>query len=764
MIMREVSGESPLIVVCTAMCLGIVACLGNIPASVFCLFFLFLLYARGMLLHMVIGLVLAAGAISLSPRWTDIPDGEYRFQGTVVESGFLRGTYRIMLDNVCVGGNNIRGRVLFNVYDNVSDLPKGSIIEGTARVKKPRPQGNTGEFDYREYLLSKGITLSGYIKDQAQVNNLRAGRESSFRHGIISGFSQYARPESEVINAVLTGDCSGLVYSLRDSFASLGIAHLIAISGLHMGIMFIFGYGAVFAMLRILPPISGYLDTPFIAKAAGLVCVVCYTAFVGCSLPAVRSAIMVTCIIVSLMLKRKGTLLESLALAGIIILLWKPHSLYSSSFLLSFSSVLGIVGVYRRLQDSPRWVMYIAVPVVATAFTLPITMIHFGFVSLSGILANIIFVPWFSFVIMPFCIAGAALSWLSADISQFLLSLSFDAVGIIFKTGEIFGGLYPTACPGTVWGLMCYCGLIVAFFSSASQLRCVIVCVSAFLIAAIPLGVHIYQHYQPLCFDFISVGQGDSVLVTKGQRAVLIDAGGSHTGFDTGRFIVGPHLLRRGVTSLDLVVATHSHPDHIGGIPFVLERFPTSEIWTNMEYDWNPDFQNMIRIAHRKGIPVKNVCSGDMRHLGGMNIEVLNPRECISQRRKNMDLNLQSIVLMIGDSDMKGLFMGDVGGLGEIRLCRLHNDLSADVLKVGHHGSKNACQAMFLERVKPKVAVIPVGHGNVFHLPNRLCLDRLTQHDIATYRTDINGEVTISSRDNALLIQSGDKVRENLCR
>ena len=370
------------------------------------------------------------------------------------------------------------------------------------------------------------------------------------------------------MKAVLAGDLSGLSYSLRDGFASLGVAHLLAISGLHMGIVFLLGYVVSFTLLRLIPTLAGRLDTPFIAKLTGLAGVLLYAHFVGGSIPAVRSAIMVACIIVSLMLSRRHHLIESLSLAGILILLWMPRSLYTSSFLLSFSAVLGITGVYLRLEGSPRWLIYIVLPVIASAFTLPVTISHFGFISLRGFVANIIFVPWFSFVVMPLGMAGLVFFPVSEQISSLFFSLSFDTMGVIIRAAEMFGRLHPVAGPGNAWVFACYAGMITAFFSTASRMRTVILSLCIILIIAIPAGLRFYRNHQPLCFDFISVGQETARSSPRaGPRSSSMQE--AQGGIRYRRFIVGPPPAQARVTKLDIVVNTHAHTDHIGGMPSI---------------------------------------------------------------------------------------------------------------------------------------------------------------------------------------------------
>ena len=451
-------------------------------------------------------------------------------------------------------------------------------------------------------------------------------------------------------------------------------------------------------------------------------------------------------------------------MAGVIILLLLPYSLYSASFLLSFSAVLGIIGACDQLETAPKWFVFIVITIVSTAFTSPIVIYLFGFMSLVSIPANMVFVPLFSFIIMPLGIAGIFSMMVSNHLSSYLLSLAFEGIGFILKVSDRIGSLEPIARPPIIWIMICYFGLVVALFAKTSARKTLLSIASAFLVIAIPVGLTMARNNRPLCFDFISVGQGDSTLVTKGPNAVLIDAGNSFPGSDAGRFIIGPHLLQRGITKLDLVVATHSHPDHIGGLPFVMKRFPVSRVWTNIESDWNNDFQSLARIARKKSIPIRNVSLGDTWYLDGVRIDVLNPPEKMRERPQEMDLNLQSVVLRIRDSSMKGLFMADAGGLGEIRLCRLDHDISADVLRVAHHGSKKSCLNMFLDRVNPRAAVISVGAKNFYHLPHKTVIERLQGRRITIYRTDHDGNIIITKKNNMLQVKSGMIDADNITR
>jgi len=735
-------------------CCGILLLAGEYAFLGFAALFSVLLLDTRRIPHFAAGLIIGLVSFSLAPKWADVPDGEHVVAGTVHSAGFNRGSFRVILQDFSVDQNRFRGLAQLGIYRHAGKIGRGDVITANASIRKPRRYGNAGEFDYQQYLLTQGITLTGFIKDFNQIELRSQISSCGLRSRFTAMLSSLCRPEAEVLKAILAGDRSGLTYELRDSFAALGIAHVLAISGLHMGIIIFLGYGAVFSLLRIIPPLALRLDTPLVAKTGGVLSAAAYTVFAGATVPAIRAAVMAGCILASLALSRKGNLLESLALAGIMILVVWPLELFSVSFLLSFAAVLGIIAVYSRIEACQRWMIVAGIPIGAMVFTLPVVVYVFGFVSPWGLLSNLILVPLFSFIIMPFAILGLILYPFSDGASAYLLSLSMDGIGLVLKTGHAMGILKPVARPWILWVLASYFGLIVAFFAEKSRSRTVLAWASCVLVLLLPLAARVYHNTRPISFDFISVGQGDSTLVTKGDTAVLIDAGGSYSGADTGRFIVGPHLLHRGITSLDLVVITHTHPDHIGGMPFILDRFEVKEVWTNVESDKGRYFDDVLRITKRKSIPVKTVGLGDDCMLDTIGIGVLNPPKTQGGWVGKVDQNLQSIVLMVSDKDMKGLFMADADGFGEIRISRLDQDLSADVLKVAHHGSKNSCYAMLLDRVKPQVAVISCGYDNRYNFPNKEAVARLNDHGVEIFRTDVQGEIVVYGRNTGMRVKS----------
>jgi competence protein ComEC len=741
-VLRHVGRSTPLVVVFTALCCGIFIRFLDKNGIIFTLAFLVLLVSRKRIVPALIGLFMGFCAAASAPAWIDVTETRHFLTGTVQAVYRVNGMPRILFRSVTLDAKKIKGLVQLNVYRQLPEMAEGSKVSTTFTGTSNKGFGNTGEFNYRLNLLGKGIVLTGKIEEDDRFTIKEWKKISGLKSEINKALSHLASPESEIMKAMLTGDISGISYSMQDRFNSLGISHLIAISGLNMAIIFCMGHILAFSFLRILAPLSLKLDSPLWSKVFGILCVICYALFIGPIIPSMRAAIMAVCA-AGYFIHRKSNLLENLAAAGILILVIWPYSIYSVSFLLTFAAVLAILGVMNQDHKIKDYQM-IMIPVIIATFTIPITNYIFGFVSWPGIIVNIILVPLFSLVVMPLCLVGLVIFSFSQDFALYLFSLAIESIRTIFFMSDKFGMLHVVPRPSISWVYASYLGLVLAFFGDRTKTRLITIALILVFLLADPVIRHQERLNAPLSFDFISVGQGDSILISKKSHAILIDAGPNQRGFDCGRSIIVPHLLRRGITSLDLLVMTHAHPDHIGGVPFILQNFPVRRVWVNSLRNRNRYFQEAIEITNKKSIPVKEVTCGDKAHIGDIRLFVLNPPRNADLHGSKMDQNMQSIVLLAGEENMKGLFMGDAEFFGELVVLHSGQDISADVLKVAHHGSSRSCLELFLEAVNPKIAVISCGRNNRYGSPSMEAVSRLQGRGIAIYRTDLHGEINIT--------------------
>lgn len=243
-----------------------------------------------------------------------------------------------------------------------------------------------------------------------------------------------------------------------------------------------------------------------------------------------------------------------------------------------------------------------------------------------------------------------------------------------------------------------------------------------------------------LTLYFLDVGQGDSILLEHGDDTMLIDAGEIGKG-DT----VAADIKEEGITSLSYVVATHPHSDHIGGMSVILNDFPTSHFLDSGYPYTSKTYENMLTTVDKKGIPFSTPKRGDSINFStGIDVQVLNPGSTYFTD----DVNQNSIVLKVTDGKVTFLLMGDAGIEAENQIMKDGYDVKADILKVGHHGSRTASGASFISAVSPVVSVIEVGAGNDYGHPHQETLDRL-QKVSRVYRTDLDGTITITTDGSA---------------
>ena len=257
---------------------------------------------------------------------------------------------------------------------------------------------------------------------------------------------------------------------------------------------------------------------------------------------------------------------------------------------------------------------------------------------------------------------------------------------------------------------------------------------------------HLAENDGKLSAYFLDVGQGDSSLIIFGDKTILIDAGE----IDMGDRVVSD-LKGLGVTRIDLLVATHPHSDHIGGMEKVMDNFPVGQVLDSGMPHSSVLYEQFLETIDKKNIPYKVAMQGDTIDLDpALRIVVLSPPE----KRFGDDLNTNSIVLRISYGTINFLFTGDAGGESETALVKGGYALDAQILKVGHHGSMYSSSPAFIARVHPETAIISLGQDNPYGHPHRQTIDTLTGAGATVYRTDRDGTILVRSDGTSYVIKT----------
>ena len=563
-----------------------------------------------------------------------------------------------------------------------------------------------------------------------------------------------------IIKALTIGDTTDLDEGVKKLFLHTGTSHILAISGSNIGIITAFFFFISRFLLGRIRTLRLRGDDMRYAALATIPFAFLFMLIAGSSIPTVRATIMVTVFMLSLYLERGRDIFNTVALSALAILLIYPHSLFTPSFQLTFASVVFIIiftqRIFPLIKTDNRLVKWFflstGMTIAATIGTLPVVLYHFYGVNPFSVFHNLIGVPLMCIIAMPLGLLGVALPW-----GEYLLRLSGEvlAVTVNILTTLNWGYIYPMARPN-LFEIILYFIILLVLVHIRRKLAFALM---VLLILPVASGYAYYAYNERFNVDIrvniIDVGNGDAIIVEapKGVR-ILIDGGGFHTGdFDVGKSILTPILLSKKILTLDYVINTHPHGDHLGGIPTILRDFKVKNFSTGSYFISREKFVDLMKLLRGKKIPLTTWKRGDKFLLkNGMEIVVLNP----GPETGTDDLNNASLVMRIGYGNFSILFAGDIGSDVEEKLILAGNNLRADVLKIPHHGSRYSSSHEFLSAVQPKIALLSVGKG-ILGIPSHEALKRYDMLSIPVFRTDRDGMIKVWRNKNGIAYSTQEK-------
>jgi competence protein ComEC len=678
----------------------------------------------------------------------------------------------------------------------MAGLRVGDILLAEARLKMPRRFGNPGEIDGKARSFLKAVYVRGSVQDVHHVFRLGVAKGYRFERtvqGIRSRLSAFFDREPDprirgLLRAWFLGDRSGLPEWLVEAFRSSGLAHLLAISGLHVGLVGLFVYRVLKSLLKRSVWILLRMSVEKISVLGCLPFVLSYVLLVGGPISAVRAATMFALFVGSLLLDRARAVWNSLAIAALVILVWDPAALFSVSFLLSFAAVAGLLAAASVWSPHPvegllhetqtcrvlwnraviwAWRLFTA-NLAATIATAPLTAMFFNRITPIAVFVNFLVVPVVGWFVIPFGLVTAivALVWEPAAM-PFL---------VITRAGTDFVAGVAQACAEIPYASLRVCrptmfemGAFYLFFFASLRLRgsqwrrrVLVVCVIVFCFSSTWTIIR-YRSDPHLVITFLSVGQGDSILVEfpRGKR-MLVDGGIARKDyFDAGRSIVAPFLGYRRIHRIDTMVASHGQADHYGGLRFLAEELDPDELWIGPELGCEAKgYMEFLDLCRRKRIRIRRFCR-DMEafSINGVGVEVLNPpcdgKEGVDRSTDCAKrVNDRSLVIRLTLNKVCVLLTGDIQEQAEEGLLAHPERLKAFLLKVPHHGSASSCSPAFVDAVAPGLAVVSTGYRNRFGFPSVKVLRRFRERGILVYRTDLDGAVRARTDGRSVWVET----------
>ncbi len=662
-------------------------------------------------------------------------------------------------------------------------IAQGQVLSLRVKLKPSHSMANLAAFNYKTWLISKNIVATGYVVNQSKTlsgsNHKVLENNQSLRQRLFFQYQQLLPEQGKyqgILLALGFGDRKQLSPRQWQVLQATGTSHLIAISGLHIGLVASFSYVLCMLLISILPlkhdswPL---LNTRYFAILLSLCCAVAYGFLAGFSTPTLRALVMLFIFWFSQLCLIHLSYLRWLLLTVFAIILLSPLSLMTASFWLSLTAVALIFSVLWRFRayfsaDHKLLTFFkglIIVQLALTVFLLPLSALFFSQIPLLALPANLIAVPFMSFIVIPITLVSVVSSVVFPSLAVFLIELASYALELIWLWLEFLANL-PFAVvklSNTLSQLIMVTVTLVLlmtmtdftypwrsqFFTTwlnLGKVSTVLLCGVLLSGSGLVDGSNLVEDKKrtinhaslPITWQLhlIDVGHGLSILITQGDKALLYDTGPSYRGgFNMADAAILPYLQHLGIRQLDALVLSHGDNDHSGGLAQLANELTIKRLLTN------------VSVPEEIAIDSVSCQQGDSFVWQALTFEVLWPSKArlsttlsaTDGKQKNDD----SCVLLISDGFSKVLVTGDISKKVEAKLIAHYPELEVDILTVPHHGSKTSSSDIFLASLKPSLAIVSAGFNNRWNMPVPEVKKRYRQHDIQLLNSAELGMIVI---------------------
>jgi competence protein ComEC len=750
-------------------------------------------------------LLAASGYLSIQP-WLGraLPDdhvGRYAGQDKWLVGGFVqdmpegagqRRHFILQADQLSQGGRPIvvRGKVRVSTNGELDQLQPGARVTVIGRLAEVRGFCNPHGFDYERFMALQGVHARMYapvdrIRIEAAGQGGRQKRLDGIRRDLqlrmAAALQDFPPAVKQLLGALTLGERAAMDEKLQEAFRRAGVSHVLAISGLHIGMVALAAFALFSRLLVWIPPL---LARGWVRKAAAaltLLPVTGYALLAGMSPSTQRALIMAAAFLMTFWIGRPRDWFNALGLAALVILIVTPPALMSISFQLSFAAVLTIVTGMRHLPvptadfSAPVWrrwiigvIAFTAVSLLAIWGTTPLTMRYFNHISWVGPLSNLLVVPLVGLLVVPAGLLGIICAPISTLVSGLCWKAAAMALQIIVTVVSTIAA-WPLAASMSVTPTLLEMTLFYLFSATLMLWKNRTFRIAGLsivlLVGTLDAAYWIHRRFMSrnLTVTAVDVGQGSAnVLQLPKGYTVLVDGGGfsDNSAFDVGRSVLAPYLWSNKIKTIDLMILTHADSDHLHGLLYILEKFKVHRIWSNHEPAATGGYRRWQELIAEHGIehlPFERLPLQET--LGTVQLEILGPEPEFHQRPKaksRRDLNNNSLVVRVSLHEVSFLFTGDIKAAAEKELLLRHgaDHLRSTIFFVPHHGSKSSSTAAFIEAVQPSESVIAVGWQNRFNFPHPGVLMRLEHASSRIWRTDLSGAVIVRTDGDAYHVQT----------